>query len=186
MEAITHERLVEVFGEDVVLLPPEAVPEELRGQPAGHSLTRTGLPTNLLDALSYASDLEEGVKTYGAHCEEAGIGIESAEPVHAMYRIGYAGGSILLEPGTGDIHYASPETGATLRINTSLDRHIEALCLLEQERERFDFLGEEDVAVQRAELAGLLRAADQDAWGTASLFWHWIIGQISADDCRVC
>ncbi|MFD7495592.1 SUKH-4 family immunity protein [Streptomyces sp. NPDC059832] len=181
---VSHERLVETFGEDAFLLPVEAVPEELRRQPAGQTLTHTGLPRNLLDAISSVPGLEEGMKTYGEHCED--VGIESDERVHTMYRIGFAGtGSILVEPGTGDVYYAVPEADFIRRINTSVDRYIEALCTLEKERERFDFLDEEDVAVQREELSDLLRESDEVAWGAASSFWRWIIEQISADDYRV-
>ncbi|MCX5110614.1 SUKH-4 family immunity protein [Streptomyces sp. NBC_00378] len=181
---VSRERLVEVFGEDTVLLLEEAVPEELRRQPAGQTLMHTGLPGNLLDAISSVPGLEEGVKTYSEHCEE--VGIESDERIRAMYRIGFAGnGDILVEPATGDVYYAVPEADIIRRINTSVDKYVEDLCTLEAERGRFDFLDEEDVAIQREELSDVLRESDEAAWGTASSFWRWIIEQISADDYRV-
>ncbi|MGW2086937.1 SUKH-4 family immunity protein [Streptomyces sp. NPDC001880] len=181
---ISRERLVEVFGEDTVLLPAEVVPEELRRHPAGQTLMHTGLPRNLLDAISSVPGLEEGVKTYNEHCEE--VGIESDGRIRAMYRIGFAGtGDILVEPGTGDVYYTVPEADIIRRINTSIDKYVEALCVLESERERFDFLDEEDVAIQREELSDVLRESDEVSWDTASAFWCWIIEQISADDYRV-
>ncbi|MFJ8707181.1 SUKH-4 family immunity protein [Streptomyces anulatus] len=180
---VSHESLVEVFGQDVVLLSPQAVPRELQGQPAGRTLTHTGLPKNLLDAISSLPDLDDGLKTYGEHC--ADVGVESSGRTQGMYRIGYAGGSILIDPGAGDIYYAAPEDGSTLRINTSIDKYVEALYILEKERGRFDFLDEEDLALQRQEISDLLRAVDEAAWVTGYPFWRWVIGQISADDYRV-
>ncbi|MGW2105542.1 SUKH-4 family immunity protein [Streptomyces sp. NPDC001948] len=181
---VSRERLVEVFGEDTVLLSAEAVPEELRRQSAGQTLMRSGLPRNLLDAVSSVPDLEEGVKTYSEHCEE--VGVESDDRIRSMYRIGFAGsGDILVDPATGDVYYADPEVDIIRRINTSVDKYVEDLCTLEAERERFDFLDEEDVAIQREELSDVLRESDEASWSTASLFWRWIIEQISADDYRV-
>ncbi|MET9661552.1 SUKH-4 family immunity protein [Streptomyces sp. NPDC006510] len=181
---VSREHLLEIFGEDTVLLPFEALPEDVRLRPSGQTLTHTGLPENLLDAITSVPGLENGAKTYGEHCED--VGIESDARIHAMYRIGLAGtGSILVEPVTGDVIYADTEADTVCRVNTSVEKYVEFLCLLEKGRECFDFLDEEEVTVQRNKLSDLLRKADENTWCTASAFWRWVIAQISADDYRV-
>ncbi|MFF9436501.1 SUKH-4 family immunity protein [Streptomyces sp. NPDC014735] len=180
----SRESLLKVFGDDTVLLSNDSIPEELRRQPTGQTLTHTGLPENLLDAISSVPGLKEGVETYAEHY--VGVEVEFDERIDAMYRIGFAGtGDILVEADTGDVHFVDHQERIVWRINSSVDKYVEVLCLLETERKRFDFLDEDDVAVQRKTLANQLRDADASAWPTGSTFWRWIIEQISADEYRV-
>lgn len=94
---------------------------------------------------------------------------------------------LLLCPATGRVHYMIPEEETLREVSSSLARYVEALCLIEQDRENFDFLDTDEVGVRCAELADALRRMDPEAWerGEASGFWRWVIGYVTSDDYRI-
>jgi SUKH-4 immunity protein of toxin-antitoxin system len=174
----------DVFGMDVIVVPADALPAPL--EPMRSILTEVGLPAGLLDAVETLAGLTTGVMTYGEHCDEAGC--VAPDAARDMFWIAFAGPAhVLLCPATGRIHYMIPEVGTPRLVSTSLAKYVEALCLIEQDRENFDFLDDDEVSARCAELAALLRRMDPDVWEReeASGFWRWVIQQVTAEEYRV-
>jgi len=181
---ISRSVVVDVFGADVVVVPAEALPAPL--EPMREILTEVGLPAGLLDAVETRVSLTTEVMTYGEHCDEAGC--VAPDATRDMFWIAFAGPAhVLVCPATGRVHHVIPEIGTLQLTSTTLAKYVEALCLIEQDRENFDFLDDDEVSARCAELAALLRRMDPDAWerGEASGFWYWVIQQVTAEEYRV-
>lgn len=180
---ISRSDVVDVFGTAVIVVPAEALP--VASEPVRRILTEVGLPAGLLDAVETVS-LTTGAMTYGEHCEEAGC--VAPDATRDMFWIAFAGPAyILVCPATGRVHYMIPEVGTLRLVSTSLAKYVEALCLIEQDRENFDFLDDDAVRARRAELAALLGCMDPNAWECeeTSGFWCWVIQQVTAEEYRV-
>ncbi|MFI0943780.1 SUKH-4 family immunity protein [Streptomyces sp. NPDC021020] len=129
---ITHEQLVETFGEDeVFLVPTELIEDQVTDPEARRVLTEVGLPDSLFETLSFEDFTDGPARTLAETFFSTAQGMPESVRDYLIVANGVGGGVACLDGADGRVYWFRPgDTEPYGLLSTSLGQFVEVVKAL--------------------------------------------------------
>ncbi|MBB5936605.1 hypothetical protein FHS42_003680 [Streptomyces zagrosensis] len=167
------------FGDrDVLCISAAAAADQIIDENTRSTMYELGIPGQLGNALVVSSSIpHEGLVTLSEHYPYGGSPVASRSTGDYLWLASAVGGDVCLDGTTGGVFFVKPDYEPPVsRINTSLERFVECMFVIEREVLSEEVPNDpESYARLLNEIIGLTSATDSEAFPGDAMFWQQVI-----------